>query len=268
MSNCALCLQNKPLRKSHIIPKFAYAPVQDDIKRSLPIGTSNTPLRFVQSGIKTYLLCDDCEEIFCNYEKELGTFLKEIQNGSDRISKSPESNSLLFASNFNFDKIHKAILSIIWRLSIIPQSSFFDKYYLGTKNQERIRDLLLNNKPLPFFSYPITADKITIKGEPRDDLILCYQQSRASLGNVIIQTITLYGVTFNIYMKEDITPFFGKDKEILYLGGPYNPIQHQELSTLKIDPELLANIRSKEIAEKMNLLKLHSRNRDSAAKSP
>lgn len=259
MTKCALCLHESQLAKSHIIPKFAYEPVQDEKKRSLPLSPNSDKLTFVQSGIKIELLCHQCEEILSNYEKELSTFLKEVQNGSDRIISFTDGIAL--ASKFNFDKIHKALLSIIWRLSVIPSSnnknSFFERYYLGKKNQEIIRNVILKDSTLPFYSFPITADKITINGEKRSDLILCFPYGKSLLGNVYIQSICLYGVIFNIYMKEDITPFFGKDKEILYLGGSFNPIQEQELSSVKIDINLFEKIRSAEVAKKMAILKIN-----------
>lgn len=68
--NCALCGLEKPLMKSHIIPRF----VTDYLKKTSfknmkfrnPMANPNHAL---QDGDKTPLLCHDCEELFSKYEK-------------------------------------------------------------------------------------------------------------------------------------------------------------------------------------------------------
>lgn len=59
---CALCLETKELRLSHIAPKFS----SDWIKKTSVTGfmrSYDEPNRRMQDGIKEYLLCQGCEHI-------------------------------------------------------------------------------------------------------------------------------------------------------------------------------------------------------------
>jgi len=64
---CSLCGHEKELRESHIIPKF----VSSWIKRTSATGfmrlTPNINVR-AQDGFKQYMLCQDCESLFSNWE--------------------------------------------------------------------------------------------------------------------------------------------------------------------------------------------------------
>ncbi len=63
---CALCGQPRQLCLSHIIPKF----VIEWLKDSSPshIRSGENPNRRVQDGLKTELLCSDCEQLFSDWE--------------------------------------------------------------------------------------------------------------------------------------------------------------------------------------------------------
>jgi hypothetical protein len=64
---CALCLEEKELQLSHIIPKFVF----NYLKESAPGGLRSyrTPNLRIQDGEKEYLLCRDCEQLFSSWEK-------------------------------------------------------------------------------------------------------------------------------------------------------------------------------------------------------
>ena len=70
---CALCLQEKDLQLSHIIPKF----VVRWLKETSPGGIRGTPEpnRRIQDGIKEYLLCKECEEKLSKWE---GLFARRV----------------------------------------------------------------------------------------------------------------------------------------------------------------------------------------------
>ncbi|MBI5020364.1 MAG: hypothetical protein HZB59_02915 [Ignavibacteriales bacterium] len=64
---CLLCSKNRTLILSHIIAKFVFA----YLKESAPsaIRTVSVPNQRVQDGIKDYLLCGECEQLFGTWEK-------------------------------------------------------------------------------------------------------------------------------------------------------------------------------------------------------
>ena len=77
MPICKLCLQEKELCESHIIPKFVYRPVNDEKRREVVI--SENKYSIVQNGVKIPLLCKECEGKLSNYEMELKWFLKTFK---------------------------------------------------------------------------------------------------------------------------------------------------------------------------------------------
>ncbi len=101
MTKCILCLKDKPISKSHIIPKF----VSDWIKETSATGLLRSgwnPNKRVQDTIKNPLLCIDCEKEFSVFENY---FAKNIFYPFHRGEK-----------NFTYnDTLRKFILSICWR---------------------------------------------------------------------------------------------------------------------------------------------------------
>jgi hypothetical protein len=64
---CELHKENSELRESHIIPKFVYKWMKKTgTSRLRQIKNINIPL---QDGIKKYMLCQDCENLFSESEK-------------------------------------------------------------------------------------------------------------------------------------------------------------------------------------------------------
>lgn len=105
MCRCRLCLQEKPLKESHIISKLFFKALknksEDNSFRDLSV-----PNRRTQDGIKVYLLCNDCEEKFSKYETYYSNrFLKKF---------SDENNSI----NTNDNYLRYFLLSLHWRLLV------------------------------------------------------------------------------------------------------------------------------------------------------
>ena len=111
---CKLCLNEKKLCDSHIIPKFIYKPTEDKLNRSVPISINNV-YDIIQSGIKEPMLCEDCEKIFQKYEKKLEIYLSDIQEL--KMPNVQRKESVILTTNYDFSLIKLAILSILWRLS-------------------------------------------------------------------------------------------------------------------------------------------------------
>ena len=60
--NCALCLREAALCRSHIIPEFLYEPIYDDKHRLKLLSViPEQPTTYKQKGIWEKLLCEACE---------------------------------------------------------------------------------------------------------------------------------------------------------------------------------------------------------------
>ncbi len=63
---CKLCEKQKTLKESHIIPKFVFRWLKKTGGRF--IRRLNNPNIRVEDGVKKYLLCNECEQLFSKFE--------------------------------------------------------------------------------------------------------------------------------------------------------------------------------------------------------
>ena len=82
---CSLCLQERHLRNSHILPKFVVSWLKDNVPGA--IRKSDKPNRRIQDSDKFHLLCNDCEEVLSKWETDfaeklfLPVHLERLANG-------------------------------------------------------------------------------------------------------------------------------------------------------------------------------------------
>lgn len=102
---CRLCLKEKELRISHIIPKLFYNQIKkNSITGILRSGSNpNVP---TQDGEKTHFLCEDCEEKFSKYETWF----------SNNIYEKISSNKGEYTFCSDYDEFRYFSLSIGWRV--------------------------------------------------------------------------------------------------------------------------------------------------------
>lgn len=99
---CELHKENSELRESHIIPKFVYNWMKKTgTGRLRQMKNINIPL---QDGIKKYMLCQDCENLFSKPEKWFSenAFYPYLKDNSFNI---PNNESLKYF-----------IISVLWRV--------------------------------------------------------------------------------------------------------------------------------------------------------
>jgi hypothetical protein len=85
---CHLCNTETDLCLSHIIPKFVYHWLIETSPGY--IRDSREPNRRVQDGVKEYLLCSKCEELFSNWEKQFAeNIFMPIHTGKNRQLQMP-----------------------------------------------------------------------------------------------------------------------------------------------------------------------------------
>lgn len=85
---CALCAQRRPLRKSHIIPKFIYQVVRRNQPykqehEKVPVVVSNES-KTIQKDVRQYkipLLCECCEGLFSAKETLMASMISSLPQG-------------------------------------------------------------------------------------------------------------------------------------------------------------------------------------------
>lgn len=165
---CALCQQNRLLWNSHIIPEFLYHPLyDDDIHRYNTFGQEGSPeLGQAQKGEREYLLCDECEQHFSDYERYAAVFyrgaiaafsdttrseslcgksLKFTRRDGDGKPTTAAVPALLQVEGVDYVQLKLFLLSLLWRMGV-SSLYFFREVELGP-HEAKIRNMLLNNDP-------------------------------------------------------------------------------------------------------------------------
>lgn len=197
---CKLCLEEKPLCNSHIIPEFAYKPLYD--KKGRLLIFSEFDFEYKQKGLREYLLCECCENKFSEYERFLKNELERLINfiESNEISKDIE----FFEFKTNYHKLKTSILIILWRMHLSKLKQF-KSYNLGPY-AEKLRILLLNNIPISSNDYPILISRFIVEGEIKykhHKDFHSHNDPRKVEKNYTLQSFAIYGFFFFIIIKEN-----------------------------------------------------------------
>lgn len=147
-TQCKLCLKEKPLVKSHVIPDFMYKGMFNDEHYLIKINTNNIDQgRKIHTGsFDKSILCFECDtKIIGKYE----TYANDIMylNNSEikkyeRMGEDGLQDILI--TNINYTKFKLFLLSILWRAHISSRDDF-KCVDLGKMHAERIRLMILNN---------------------------------------------------------------------------------------------------------------------------
>lgn len=174
MPNCALCLQDRGLQRSHVIPEFMYTPMYDDKHRFQVISTTN-PARehSEQKGLREKLLCNDCESQLSVHER----YVSQVLSGAISV-QATHRGDLVSIEGLNYKHFRLFGLSVLWRAGV-SRHAFFGQVRLGP-HEETLRKLIEQNAPgLPsqygFFLAPIVHNDRNVR-----DLMV--QPTNARLG--------------------------------------------------------------------------------------
>lgn len=149
---CRLCLNDRKLCDSHIVPEFLYGDLYDDNHKMMGInGLGNRGWKTLQKGIREQLLCIDCEQrLNDKYEKPFRKQWLEDLPLPDRIARDAAHTVIYDYRSFKL--FH---LSILFRASVSSLPTFQD-VNLGV-HEERIRKMLISESPGQDWEYPILA---------------------------------------------------------------------------------------------------------------
>jgi hypothetical protein len=157
---CKLCgKKSLLLKRSHIIPEFAYRGLYDETHQILFGKLDNldfSTLRFSAPYDKN-ILCQDCDcKIIGGYESYACNALYGGRfNLNERLSinKGIGQGGLpyLQVENINYKKFKLYILSILWKASI-SRHPFFKNINLGD-HENIIKEMILHEEPKDFNTY-------------------------------------------------------------------------------------------------------------------
>lgn len=161
---CALCQEEVPLVRSHIVPEFLYKPHYDDRHRAFLFSKRGAPYTMVQKGIRERLLCETCEARLQVFEDYFARYWFKQNHLPDMVT-TPE----VTLSGIDYAQFKLFLLSIVWRAS---ESVTSPEMSLGS-HKERMRSMLIRADPGPARQYPIFAGVIVDEeGRPWDGAIL------------------------------------------------------------------------------------------------
>jgi hypothetical protein len=134
---CKLCLDEKKLKKSHIIPEFIYSEMYDENHKYKEISTdSQRKNKRHPKGIYEKLLCESCELKLSRWENYVSKLLK---GGLEFSIKSSDKYHMI--SEIDSLSLRLFQLSILWRASV-SSAQFFGNVTLEC-HEEKIQKLLL-----------------------------------------------------------------------------------------------------------------------------
>lgn len=171
IGNCVLCLEEKPLSESHIIPEFWYQPLYHNRKFIQPKLDQKLGVEIYQKGIKEPMLCIECEGFLnTRYEQPIHQFWKENIKITD-LNGSEKSHFVL--QNLDYTKFKLYLLSILWRAHH-SENQMFRKVNIGQKHEKILREMILTQNPGEETDYPIFGSVLFRKAteEVMDDIMI------------------------------------------------------------------------------------------------
>lgn len=178
---CALCLNEKCLKISHIIPNAVFK----KIKRASGSGqlikfddAKNSIVERSQESWGERLLCEECESKIGKYEQYGLSLLRERR--APLVEDHPKG--LLFL-NHDYSKFKLFLTSLIWR-SAVSKQYVFSVVFLSPAVQEEARLSLLKEKAMGFRRLGCSLSRLIDEtGEARGGF------SQESLSEIIVPPI-------------------------------------------------------------------------------
>ena len=206
MSRCGLCLQDRVLKKSHLMPRSLYKvimnsfsePAKDFVAVSMEEGSS----RYTNDQVKTPFLCGTCEDLLSKkgektvcrecYRGDGKFILRDIVKKASAISEGDKRwiNPIKETTDINSDAYLYFGASVIWRSSAGKWPDLIGKTRgsLGEKYQEELRRFLLGETCFPSKICLL----VSVDGDGAEDIrpILTSPTHEKSLGHHCMTSIS------------------------------------------------------------------------------
>jgi len=121
LAKCRLCLNDRVLCNSHIVPEFLYGDLYNDQHKLMGItGQGNKGWMPLQKGIREYLFCSDCEQhLNEKYEKP---FLRQWTIDHPLPDRMQQDS--IHSAVYDYRSFKLFHLSILFRSSISSLPTF------------------------------------------------------------------------------------------------------------------------------------------------
>ena len=220
---CKLCSKTaKLLRKSHVIPKFMYNGIQDELNRMIvaDFNSLDAKPKFQQSGYSDkYVLCAKCDnELIGKLERYIALVLfggRSAEQLAFENGVGPDGIKSIIIKNIDYARFKLCLLSILWRAHISP-NKFFKNVDLN-ENAEPIRQMLLTNDPKDDIEYKISM--VAVKNH-EGLLRMVFDPAIVQIGNGYVAIFFINGIFYFI----DLIPSSGFavfQKHFLNKSGNY-----------------------------------------------
>lgn len=228
---CRLCLQEKELRHSHILPEFMHQNLYDPSPKrfySLNVNLNkshNSKRRIEQKGIREYLLCGDCEVQLSKYENYAAEtiYAKNLGNKAYivKANQTPDEQYFTYEyAGFSYSDFKLFQLSLLWRI-IISQS--FNTPDIDNDIVEKLRVAIHSQDPLEYDDFGCLLQVIKYKkGQIAKGFILdpfLTKNDTATVLNILID-----GFMYSFYINSKELPkskkefFLKQDGTMVILG--------------------------------------------------
>ncbi len=208
---CHLCLRDRELLDSHIIPRFVFR----WLRESSPTGylrTSQTPNRRVQDGPTVKLLCSECESLFSGWEKQFAELVFfPLHNGSAGVFPYAQW-ALKFA------------VSVSWRVLEWPEDGRRDHLTAAQaesarKAAEVWRQFLLGEREHPGENEQriIPLDVLESNSTPGISPFMNRYMTRTVVGDIVSGTRTVF--TYSKLCRVLILGFVDVPDRAKWVGG-------------------------------------------------
>ena len=205
---CKLCLNEKELRQSHIIPEFMYQNIYDkDPKRFYTLNVhiesdEDSKRKIEQKGIREYLLCADCESLLSKYESySAETIYAKNKGNKTYIVKAEQTPDQQYFSynyaGFKYKEFRVFLLSLLWRVIV---SKTFSTPDIDATEVERLRVAILNEDPLDYDDFGCLIQAIMYKkGELAKGYIL--EPFLTQNENIKVLNFFIDGFMYSFYLN-------------------------------------------------------------------
>jgi hypothetical protein len=195
---CKLCLAEKELWDSHIIPEFQYKPLYDEKHRFFVISTDPEKDDFYeQKGFREKLLCQQCETKFSRWE----TYANKVIFGKEAY-QIERVGEFVRVGGVSYHEFKLYLLSLLWRMSI-STLKYFSAVSLGP-HEEKIRLCLLNENPGKPIDYPCFITAIQFQGHFKPDWI--FPPVRSKVRGVHCYAVVVSGILYEFFITKKPLP--------------------------------------------------------------
>jgi len=112
MGICALCLLERKLCKSHVVPEFIFSKLYG-ADHEYHILKSGAPQKVIKRSLSEKLLCLQCERKIANWEGYAATI---IYGGS--ILRGRREGRFLILEGLDYKPLKLFFMSLLWRASV------------------------------------------------------------------------------------------------------------------------------------------------------